>query len=115
MKAILERPQKEESESWETHINCWISSGLKQLDYCKQKGIDYFQFRKWRTRINKQKGIATGSLKFIQIKKERKEVENVLSLQMIFPNGVKVQIPSPLGKEQLEAVFQVIGGLKCSS
>ena len=83
MKAVLEAsPLKEESESWEAHINCWLSSGLKQLDYCKQKGIDYFQFRKWRTRINKQEGLSTGSLKFIQIKKERNDVENALPLQI---------------------------------
>lgn len=113
MKAVLEQPVKEESQSWEEHINCWISSGLRQLDYCKQNGIDYFQFRKWRTRINKEKVMASGSLKFIQMKKTRIEAEKGLSLQAVLPNGVKVLMPGCLFKEQLQAVIQVLGGLKC--
>jgi argininosuccinate synthase len=82
------------------HLSSWKSTGISQMDYCKQHGIKYLTFNKWvyKSRDNnstKESKKTKAEKKFIPI--QVTETPNIsrqypIKVEIEFPDGTKVHI-----------------------
>lgn len=100
-------------EYWRKHINNWLASGLSQTKYCHQENISFANFAWWRTRGLKDKSTAK---KISFVPAVVKETEHALTqlhanIQLIFPNQIKLILPSSLPVNNLVTIVKSLGGL----
>jgi hypothetical protein len=50
--------RREGIEFWERHLEGWRASGLTQEAYCREQGLSFTTFARWRNRINRQRKVA---------------------------------------------------------
>ena len=106
---------KQTKDFWVEHSQSWRSSGLTQLEYCEQVGINYRSFIYQHNCILSQERV-TGAA-FIEVKRRSPPVTNQLptaGLQLMLPNGVRIGITNEVNSELLKTVLTLVGGLSCS-
>jgi len=54
---------REKQESWTSHIEAWRTSGLSQVDYCRQHELSRHRFTYWKCKLDKK----TNPVAFIPI------------------------------------------------
>jgi hypothetical protein len=47
------------SAYWQTQVEAWRQSGLSQIAYCEQHGLNIKSFRRWRTKLQRAATTAT--------------------------------------------------------
>jgi hypothetical protein len=47
------------SAYWQTQVEGWRQSGLSQIAYCEQHGLNIKSFRRWRTKLQRAATTAT--------------------------------------------------------
>ncbi len=100
-------------EHWRKHIDNWQSSGISQTKYCEQENISFASFSWWRTKGLKGK---TKSKKISFVPAVIKEPETAVSklhinIELIFPNQIKLVLPSNLPVTNLVSIVKSLGGL----
>jgi hypothetical protein len=45
---------REKRREWKSRINAWKSSGLTQVEYCRQKELSKCQFTYWKCKLEKK-------------------------------------------------------------
>ena len=89
-------------------INRWQSSGLKQKDFCRREGINYYTFKYWKTQYTREH-------EFIQQKPDNSFIsiespvqEDLFSgIELTFPNGVKLSCNSGLQSDQVKQLIKL--------
>ena len=51
--------KREKRRVWTSHIKSWQSSGLSQVEYCRQNDLSRVQFTYWKCKLDKQKDPVT--------------------------------------------------------
>jgi len=54
---------RERQESWRSHIEAWRTSGLSQVNYCRQHELSRHRFTYWKCKLDKK----SPPVKFIPI------------------------------------------------
>jgi len=50
---ISER-NREKQETWTSHLEAWRTSGLSQVDYCRQHDLSRYRFTYWKRKLDKK-------------------------------------------------------------
>lgn len=92
-------------------IRRWESSGLNQKEFCTQEGINYYKFKYWKTRQNKeqepaQKKQPTLQADFIPITVPDHNC-TISGLEITFPNGVKLNCNQGLEASQVKELIKL--------
>ena len=99
---------------WKAHYESWKTSGISQRAYCEQEGISYRSFVHQHNRLMKQS--KTAPLNFIEVKAEPAVVSRPVSgLQLMLPNGIRIDISAEINPGLLQTVLSVAGVIQCLS
>jgi hypothetical protein len=99
----------EKRRFWEEHISKWKTSGVSQVEYCRQNGLNIKSFRYWKRRIGRLGGApALVELPF------SKSVPVCSSpphphLCLIVGRHYRVEIGRGFDSEDLERVIRALG------
>ncbi len=95
---------------WQKHNESWQASGLTQQKYCEQENINLTTFSWWRSKGLKNKTCQPS--KFIPaVVKESIPTHSQADIQIVFPNQIKVILPSNLSADVLVLFVKRLGGL----
>lgn len=94
-------------------VRRWEKSGLKQKDFCKAEGINFYKFKYWRTQlkngtrpfqtVDKPKSDKSG---FITVAVENNKA-TFAGVQIQYPNGVLITCPANTDKKQLRELIKL--------
>lgn len=97
---------KTSQEEKETHLNQWKESGLSKKDYCEHTGINYWAFKRWCYQYGYVKKRGPRSQNgFIQLKPT--SIHPTGNMVVIYPNGVRIQLPATNNKELLRTLINL--------
>ena len=107
------KKDEQTKDFWGEHSRSWHSSGLTQMNYCEQVGINYRSFVYQHNRILSQERGSGGH--FIEVKGQSSAIANspTADLQLMLPNGVRIGIANQVNPELLKTVLIIAGGLSC--
>lgn len=94
---------------WRQHINNWEASNISQKQYCKQENISFTSFAWWKTRGFKKQALKAVS--FVPGIVNAPQPTGIEGLQFIFPNHLKLILPSSLLMKDLAILIQALGAL----
>lgn len=93
-------------------VTRWQKSGMKQKDFCRSEGINYYKFKYWKTQyiheqeLNQQKQSNNMARKFIPI--EEPAQENLfLGVELTFPNGVKLSVNQNISVQEIQNLIKL--------
>ena len=90
----------------EKHIRQWKSSGLSKKDYCEQCAINYWAFKRWCYQYGYvKKRDSRPQNEFIQLKPSSMPTSE--KIEVIYPNGVRIQLPVANNKELLRTLVNI--------
>lgn len=107
-------------EYWFEQISIWQSSGLTQVEFCKQKNLNPHNFVYWRMRFLKYKDKTISKSEkvtflpgVIHAKKDAEPTQSRTEsgMVMIFPNQMKLLVPSDLPQMELLSIIKNLGGI----
>ena len=99
---------------WRDRIDEWSKTGLSIVTFCKQRGINYQTFYKWRSLLKiEQEGLASKSvaiqpsnqLPFVEL---RPAADPNAALEIESPTGWKIRIHSQMDKAMLGSVISAL-------
>jgi hypothetical protein len=77
--------QEEKVRFWQDHIQGWRESGVRQSDYCRERGLKETAFTYWKGKLTQVRSVTPGTL-----------VVSDTSHISLVPVGLKVNVePSP--------------------
>jgi len=105
----MRKNQKYSQEEMYKGIEKWQSSGLTQLQFCKQENLAKATFRYWLIKYRKDKGVYHRSLEkpvktFIPIdlpEPTESPALNIGPIEITYPNGVKLSCSASIEVQQL--------------
>ena len=99
-------------EYWKAHSEAWLSSGLSQMSYCAKEGINHGTFCYWRNRIKKIDSNAINPAQFLEVNKPSPtSASQQPAIQLMLPNGVRLEVSSTTNRELLREVLSFAGTL----
>jgi len=105
MKKVCDKRQKEMYRL----IYKWTQSGMTQKSFCKAEGINYYNFKYWRTRQNQENQLENKSYDnsknqlpdFVPLEECSSNLDYSL-WEMRFPNGITLTCPVGTNLDQLK-------------
>ncbi len=98
---------------WKEHSEAWKASGLTQEAYCEQEGISYNSFVYQHNRLTSEP--KKTPLHFIEAKLRPVPMSSQSSLQLLLPNGIRIDIGTEFNSAVLQRVLSVAGAVPCLS
>lgn len=97
------------NDYWQEHQDKWVRSGLSQAKYCEQEGIKFSSFCYWRTRILSEEA-PKPTLRFstLESPKTLDKPHVTPSIQMAFPNGLRIGIDNNVDTSLLKQVLSFV-------
>ena len=93
-------------EEIENHLEQWKESGLSKKDYCEQASVNYWAFKRWCCSYGYvKKRVTRPQNEFIQLKPTSGHLTG--KIEVIYPNGVRIQLPSSRDKELLQILINL--------
>ena len=93
-------------------VTRWQTSGMKQKDFCRSEGINYYKFKYWKTQYTRehefiqQKQGSKESRDFIPI--EIPSQESLFSgIELTFPNGVKLTVNQSISSHEIKNLLEL--------
>jgi len=80
----------------------WESSGLDRSSFCELHDIKVSKFSYWRTRYKKSQPLSPNTTNFVKLQPSLES-----SVEVIYPNGVKVVLPSVNDTATISALILV--------
>lgn len=100
-------------DQWLVIMSEYENSGLSQKAFCKQKGLDYDDFKNSRCRIayhkKKLQPIKTAQYESNNFAEIKLQEENNKPLRLVHPNGIECLVPASLNDE---VILNLIRGLR---
>lgn len=108
MEPVPNRLSPELSKFWKKHIDAWNSSGLSQIDYCRQKNLSRTRFTYWKLKFEKQNLPQT----FIEVSPKTVQhalpVKSINSITIRSASGFSVDVPQHFSSESLKQILSVL-------
>ena len=98
---------------WEKHMAAWQSSGLTQVEYCRQHDLNPRYFSVWKKKLlasieKTPSNMSVADFVPIEVIPERSEP---IILQLA--DGIRVGVPNQLSQARIQQVFQTMAQLAC--
>ena len=97
---------KEQKAMW---LEEWRRSGKTFAAFAKEKGLNYETFRRWTKSKSKTKS------GFVEVKTQAMPSAPRAPEILIEKGDLKIHIPLNLGRDELRAVMEGLGGVLCLS
>ena len=103
--------RKEKGETlaryWKSHIDMWLSSGLSQSEYCRQKELSRDRFAYWKTKLKKK----NLPVEFVQVS-NASQLKPGADLKLNIVPGLQIEIPDGFSQVTLEKVLKTLKVLR---
>jgi hypothetical protein len=96
----------EKRTAWFNLIEQWQSSGLSKAAFCRQQGIQQWQFHYWMKSLNK-KGKTESAQGFVRVDNQSRGSD----IRLKFRNGMEVELDPDFNEDTLKRLISVIGKL----
>ena len=107
--------KKRTPEQWERHVSLWRQSGKSQRVYCRENDLAYPSLGYWSLKMSRRES-AKVKPTLVRIAPVGKPPESVMSdrhnLYLHIDERYRIVIPSPVDKENLRALLEVIGSFR---
>ena len=113
-------------EFWKRHLEGWRGSGLTQEAYCREQGVNFRTFARWRNRINRErKGSGVTATGFIPVAiKPPRVVQQTLArqswqppscgrIELRFANGRTMVVIDAVDESQLGRLIRLVETRPC--
>ena len=102
---------REKRREWKSRINAWKSSGLTQVEYCRQKELSKCQFTYWKCKLDKKEV----PVKFISIPGESVQSQiprnTQAPIKLIIDSRYQIEIGDGFSPGTLSALICTLGRL----
>jgi hypothetical protein len=108
---------------WQQHLDGWRKSGLTQTEYCRQQGLKFTTFARYRNRINRErraKPLVNASFVPVSIKAQAGPVVGEPSrelssspLEIRLHNGRVLAVSRAFDETQLGRLIRLLEALPC--
>ena len=99
---------REKQRVWTNHINAWKSSGLSQVEYCRQKDLSRCRFTYWKCKLEKKADPVT----FVPIpgKSFRSQIphNNQVPIKLIIDRGYQIEIGDGFSPDTLSSLIRTL-------
>ena len=94
-------------ENWQNIIKAWQKSGEKQIEWCKQKGINISTFKYWKYRLKKE---TANDIQFQELEaiKPRKTTNPSPKSILIEIADAKIEVYDDINPHLLRTIIQVL-------
>jgi hypothetical protein len=110
-KQTREDQNREKKRVWTSRINAWKSSGLTQVEYCRQKELSKCQFTYWKCKLDKKEV----PVKFVSIPGESVQSQvlrdNQAPIKLIIDSRYQIEIGDGFSPGTLSALICTLGRL----
>lgn len=109
----MKKVNKELQEAMYQLLEKWLSSGMTLKAYGEQEGISYYKLKYWKSKYKEEDKEQSANFKetmreFVPIKLAKENRCPVFpNLEIIYPNGVKVNCSSEFQSEHLKMLIQL--------
>jgi hypothetical protein len=79
-------------EEMSFHIQSWQQSKQSQQDYCRENNLAYHKFIYWLNKFRRKQNPIEQT--FIQVQMEPPVHAAPMELEIAYPNGVRLRVPS---------------------
>ena len=102
----------EKQRVWTSHIEAWKSSGLSQVEYCRQNDVSRVQFTYWKCKLDKK----TDPVTFVPVlEKALLSPEGTLNhqapIKLIIDRRYQVEIGDGFSPVTLSTLIRTLCGL----
>lgn len=84
-------------------IDRWKSSGLSQKNFCEKESIKFYTFYYWYKRYRQEAQTSDSKHGFVKLKIEKSAAPT--SVEIHFPDGVRLLFHEPIGSDYLKALI----------
>lgn len=99
---------KEKQKIWTSHIEGWKSSGLSQVDYCRQNDLSRVQFTYWKCKLDKKAEPVT----FVPVLGKpflaERAFNSQVPLKLIIDSHYKIEIADGFSPATLSALIHTL-------
>ena len=102
---------REKQRMWRSRIKAWESSGLSQVEYCRQKDLSRCQFTYWKCRLLRKET----PVRFVPIL--RKSVRSLVHgdsqapIKLIIDSRYEIEIGDGFSPDTLSTLIRTLGVL----
>jgi len=100
---------REKEQFWSTHMESWKESGLRQVDYCRQKDLSRTRFTYWKCKLTKK----AGSVTFVQMPgkaiRSQRHPKNQGSLKLNINSTYQIEIGDGFSPDTLSTLIRTLG------
>lgn len=102
----------EKRRIWTSHIDAWKSSGLSQVEYCRQNDLSRVQFTYWKCKLDKK----TDSVTFVPVLGKpllscKGALDHQVPIQLIIDNRYKIEVGDGFSPITLSTLIRTLGGI----
>lgn len=98
----------EKRKIWEKHIEKWKSSGLSQVEYCRQNNVKVKSLRYWKQRVGRL-GSAPALVELPLFKSPVPLLSHTPQLCLVINQRYRIEIGKGFDSEDFERVVRVLG------
>ena len=91
-------------------VEKWQSSGQSKLSFSKSQGVPIHTFHYWVRKYEKDQSGASPrqpSGNFVALRLERSEIDMGSSVELTYPNGVKLRLTGPVNSMDLVTMIKL--------
>ena len=100
----------EKARIWSGHIEAWKSSGLSQVEYCREKNLSRHRFTYWNSKLRKKDAVT-----FLPILGSALCSQGLgrdqAPIKLIIDNRYRVEIGEGFSPATLSTLIRTLGGL----
>ena len=102
----------EKQRLWTSHIEAWKSSGLSQVEYCRQNDLSRVQFTYWKCKQDKKADPVT----FVPVLGKallspEGSLDHQVPIKLIIDNRYKIEVGEGFSPNTLSTLIRTLGGL----
>lgn len=108
---LSKKRQAEKRKHWRQIIANWEQSELSQTEFCKQQGVKYSNFAKWRQRLREldsQPRLLPATVATETLAVNGSE-DLPTTFKITLDNRHVIELPLTLSGNQLQAIFKSLG------
>ena len=110
-KRTRKESNKEKQRVWTSRINAWKSSGLSQVEYCRQKDLSRPRFTYWKCKLGKK----ADSVRFVPVlgKSVRSQIpqNHQAPIKLIIDSRYQIEIGDGFSPGTLSTLIRTLGRL----
>ena len=99
---------KQKRSEWRKHLECWRSSGLTQIAYCRQHDLKVHQFTYWKKRLAQTDVAVTFVPVNLPSGARMASVDRDTSLRIIVDGDLQIEIRSDFDPQLLRRLIATL-------